>query len=653
MFKLRRSKKFEDIEPHEILLDSLAQKKATESDFADKKMEIPLFRLLFHGFFLFCMFVLSALFLKTLQLQIIEGKEYSRMARENKFIVQQLEAERGIIYDKNLEQLVFNRSSFDLVCQKSALPDPQEERAGVLAEIASIVGEDVLALEEAIESAGTSQVMIAGDLGHQTLILLEAKAKDLPGFLIKNNTVREYISGETFSHLIGYTGRINSEEYKEEPEVYSINDSVGRAGLENSYEDVLRKNPGQLRIERDALGNVISKEIISEPDSGKSLVLSVDAGLQEKIKTELQDTIASIGSKKAVGIALDPKTGQVLALVSLPGFDNNLFQKGADTESLLKLLSDKDGLEPLFNRAISGRYLTGSTIKPLIASAALEEKTITPEKKISCQGQIVVPHQYDPEIEYRFTDMHVHGWTDMKKAIAESCNVYFFTIGGGYGDQEGLGPTRIKQYLELFGWGKKTGIDLPGEKAGFLPDKEWKKETLKEGWWDGDTYNMSIGQGYLLITPLEVAAAFAAIANGGTLYRPEVVQRVVEGSADSLKTIEEFQPEIIRENFISPENLQTVREGMRQTVTAQNSPQATAYDLNFLPVSSAAKTGTAETYRENYYHNWINVFAPYENPEIVLTILIEDVKGVQRVVTPLAYNILNWYFSRDNELESK
>ncbi len=607
MFISRSSKNFEDIEPHEILLDSLARKREEELSFSGRKFEVPLLKKILQGFFLFCFLVILGLFLKTFQFQIVEGKKFSELSQENKFIIHQIQAERGVIYDQNLNQVVFNQSSFDLIC------------------------EDKITVE---------------DLDHQTLILYETKINEMPGCEIKNNSVRDYLDGSTFSHIIGYTGKIKAEEFKEASDLYSINDWVGRAGIENFYEEVLRKNPGKLRIERDALGNIISKEIISLPESGKSLVLWLDSGLQEKIKTELEEILKVIASKRAVVVALDPKTGGVISLVSLPSFDNNLFQKGADSEKLQELLEDPFELEPLFNRAVSGRYVTGSIVKPLIASAVLEEKIISSEKEIyDNKGFIEIPHQYDPEIIFKFQDWTIHGWTDMRKAIAESCNVYFYTVGGGYEKQEGLGPTKIKQYLELFGWAAKTGIDLPGEAKGFVPGKEWKKEIWNEGWWDGDTYNLSIGQGYLLVTPLEVAVAFSAIANGGILYQPQIVREIVDKEKN---LIEEFKPKIIRQDFIDPENLQVVREGMRQAVTGVNSPQASAISLNSLSVSVAAKTGTAEL-GDNHYHNWVTVFAPYQDPEIVLTIMIENVKELQAVVVPLSKVILEWYFTPEQK----
>jgi len=382
-------------------------------------------------------------------------------------------------------------------------------------------------------------------------------------------------------------------------------------------------------------------------ESGKSLVLWLDSELQKKIEEELKKKLKEVGAEVAAAVALDPKTGGILALVSLPGFDNNLFSKGMSEEEWEQI--DNDPLKPLFNQVISGGYPTGSAIKPLIASAALEEEIISPQKKINCQGQIEVEHKYEPEITYIYRDWKTHGWTDMRKAIAESCNVYFYHLGGGYGDQEGLGPTRIKNYLELFGWGSKTGIDLPQEAEGFLPDPSWKKEELGEIWYDGDTYNLSIGQGYIRVTPLQMAASFVPITNGGKLFQPQVAKEIIDSDKNLIKEIE---PEIIREGFIKSENLEVVRQGMRQAVT---NGTATGW-LDQLGVQTAAKTGSAQTGKKDpkdkkdYLDNWITVFAPYEDPQIVLTIMINDVKDGQVVTPPVAKAILEWYFDQNREM---
>jgi len=625
-----------DIEPHEVLLDSLAKKREAELGLSEKKLEVPLLKKILQGLLIFSFILILILFGKTIQLQVVEGKNLSVLSEKNKFIIHQIQAERGVIYDKNLNQLVFNWPSFDLVCQNTDWENKnEEEKDKILKEISEITKKNFEELKQKIEEG---EDLIVENLDHQTLIILETKIGELPGFRIEQNPIRYYPDGRTISHLIGYTGKIKSEELKAAPEFYTISDYIGRDGLEKSYEEILRKNPGKLKIERDAQGNIISKETIQLPESGKSLVLWLDSELQKKIQEELEKEIKIVGAKGGVAVALDPKTGGVLALVSYPSIDNNLFSKRISQEEWKEI--EEDPLKPLFNRAIAGTYLTGSTIKPLIASAALEEKIISPEKKINAQGKILVQDQWNPEKIWEYKDWAVHGWTDIRKAIAQSVNVYFYTIGGGYGDQKGLGPTKIKEYLEKFGWNQKTGIDLPGEAEGFIPDKEWKKKTFPNdpGWWDGDTYNLSIGQGFLQITPLEVAASFVSIANGGKLLQPQVVKEIIDSKKNP---IEEIKPKVIRENFIKPENLQIVREGMRQAVT---SGSAIGW-LDQLRVPAAAKTGTAELGKE-FYNNWVTVFAPYEDPQIVLTIIIENVKGVQTAALPVAKAVLEWYFAR-------
>lgn len=637
----------EDIEPQEIFLDSLSQKKEKESGLSERKFEVLLSKKILKILFFFILVIIFVFFAKTFQIQIIEHKKYSALAEENKFVYSQTQASRGVIYGSKGNQLVFNNSSFDLIFNKKNSSASDFEQEKILEEISKIIDQDINSLKTKIAAEKQNQiVLISENLDHQTLILLETKINNLTGFEIKQNSIRYYPDSEIFSHLIGYTGRISSDELKKNPEFYTNYDYVGREGLEKSYEEFLRKNPGKIQIEKDARGNPISKQIVSLPESGKSLVLWIDSDLQKKAEEALKKTLERTGAKKGVVIALNPNNGGVLSLVNIPSFDNNLFSKGADQEALGDILIDPQ--QPLFNRAISGLYLTGSTIKPLIASAVLEEKIISPSKKIDCQGKIIIPNKYDPEKSTVKNDWTIHGWTDIRKAIAESCNVYFYTVGGGYENQIGLGPSRIKKYLELFGWSNKTGIDLPAEAQGSIPSPEWKKEVKGESWWDGDTYNLAIGQGDILIPPIQVATSFVAISNGGTLYKPEIVKQVIDSNKNIVK---EISPEIIRSDFIDPQNLKVVREGMRQAVTGINSPLASSVSLNSLPVAAAAKTGTAETPIANHYHNWVTVFAPYDNPEIVLTVLIEDMNGLQKAALPTAKEILNWYFSKDNKIE--
>ena len=617
------SRKYQkDIEPQEIFLDRLAQKKEVELGIPERRLEVLISKKILKGILFSIIVFLFVLFAKTFQFQVLENEKYSVLANENKFIFHSIKAERGVIYDSQGEQIVFNQPSFDLILDKDKLPEDELERIRILKKVSEIIDQDYYEFE--------NKTLIVKNLDHQTLILLETRIAQLPGFKIERSSIRYYKEGSSFAHLIGYTGKERDKEY------------VGRDGLEKSYEEILKKNPGKTKIERDVYGNLVSKEIVSLPESGKSLVLWLDSGLEKKIEQALNNIFENTGAEKAVGVALNPKTGGVMALVSLPTYDNNLFSKGSDQQALRDLLIDPQ--QPLFNRAVSGLYPIGSVIKPLIASAVLEEEIISPLKKINdYQGKIIIPNKYDPEATTEKLDWRIHGWTDMRKAIAESCNVYFYTVGGGYGDQEGLGPSRIKKYLELFGWNKETGIDLPAETKGLVPFPDWKKEVKKENWWDGDTYNLSIGQGDIKVTPLQVAAAFVAIANGGTLYKPKVVKEIVDSEKN---LIEKIRSEILRENFINPENLEIVRQGMRMAVTGEKSPYASATLLNSLPVPVAAKTGTAETFRSDYYHNWVAVFAPYDDPQIVLIIMIENVKGLQSAALPVAKEVLQWYFTK-------
>jgi len=637
-----------DIEPHEIFYDRIAKIHEDKFDIEEKRFEISLSqKSLRFPFVLACVFFLVTA-LRVASLQIVEGKEYGAQAAQNKYLFHKVQSDRGIIYDNNFNPLVENQSTFDLECVKSKMPDDVTARKMMIASLAVAVNADADEISRVIDSGKNP---IVDNLGHQSLIVLEARIADFPGCMITQRAIRNYTKDAGLSHLLGYMGKIEPDEWKSAADNYSINDYIGRSGLEKSYENVLRKNPGELRIERDAKGNIVSQDVAVSPESGDSVQLWLDIELQKKLQNSLKGQLEKLGLKKGSAVALDPKTGGVLAMVSFPDYDNNVFSAGS-FEQVQGLFEDKNN--PLFNRVISGRYLTGSTIKPLEAAAALQEKLIDPDKDINCQGKLVVQNQYNPEIVYTYNDNHVHGPTNMYKAIAESCNAYFQTIGGGYGNQQGLGPSGIKKYLELFGWGEITGVDLPGEVGGFIPDKVWKKEkfsgTQDQSWGDGDTYNLAIGQGFIGITPLEVANAYAAIANGGVLYKPQMVKSIVEGDH---KVIEEKKSQILKENFIDKKNLEIIRVGMRHGVNGANAPLASALTLNSLPVDIAAKTGTAQLRKgadgKDLSNAWVGAFAPYDDPKIVLVVMAEDVHEGTVAVLPVAKEVLGWYFEAKDE----
>lgn len=629
-----------DIEPHEVFLDKMAKEKEEELGLSEKKFEVPLTEKISYvllGFFLLCAL---ALFSKTFYFQAIQGKKLYTAAQNNKGGITLIAPERGIIYDKNFKKLVSNYPAFDLVCDKRQFSAETSLAINEINKIAAVLGRDQNDLINQITNSDQSRVLISENLPHETLLVLESRINEFPECAIEANTVRNYIFSQDFSPILGYTGKINKDEL-EDSLGYAGNDYIGKTGLEKSYEYALRGTPGKMEAIKNSIGVSKGEKTILPSVPGKSLVLNVDANLQQKVYEALEKSIKNIGAKRGAAVAMNPKTGAVLALVSYPSYDNNLFSQGISVADYNKIQNDSS--QPLFNRAISAQYPTGSTIKPFEASGALQEKTISPDKLINDPGYILIHSKYDPSIVYKFGGVTPHGLVDMRKAIAVSSNIYFYTLGGGYGDQQGLGPTRIKKYLELFGWGNKTGIDLPGEFGGFIPTPEWKQQTKKESWWDGDTYNLSIGQSDLMVTPLQVASAYCAIANNGTLYKPQIVQKIIDGSADSPQVVKQFEPEIIRQNFIDSANLQIVREGMRDAV--QKSYGGSAI-LNDLSVPVASKTGTAETSRAGHFNTWTSAFAPYDNPEIVLTVTIEDVQGLRSATLPVAHDVLQWYFSK-------
>ncbi len=633
-FNNKKRLKFSDkkeVEPQEIFLDNLAQKESEKNNFSNNKIEVPLSKSCFYVTLLFAVLLFSTLFSRSFYLQVIKGEEFIGKAERNRFAFSSVQSSRGVIYDKNMDQLVFNRPIFSLVVNKKELPEDGKE--ATLIKLADIINTDYRDLKKEIEESDASQFIVLSDLDREDLIALEIKTRDLVGIEIEQQLVRHYEQGEIFGHLIGYIGEMSLEEIEESKEGYFFGAQTGKMGLEKSYEETLRIVPGKIRTERDARGESISEEQISMPQSGNSLVLTIDAGLQKTAYSALEKTLENIGSKSAAVVATDPETGEVLSLVSFPGFNNNVFSL-RDRKGIIEIFEDSS--KPLFNRAISGLYPVGSSIKPFMAAAALQEGIVTASDQFYSSGSISIPNPWDPSRPSVFRDWQAHGWVDLKRAIAVSSNVYFYIIGGGYEDQEGLGATLTRKYLELFGWGLKTGIDLPNEKGGFVPYPEWKTEKTGEPWRTGDSYNLSIGQGDLSVTPLQVTYAYNAIANGGKLMKPMLVKKVLDEEG---QIIEIKEKETVEKISISPENIEKARQGMRDAVV-----YGSATVLGNLPVEAAAKTGTAQIPKAGHYHNWVSVFAPYDDPEIVLTVMIEEVEGIRAASLPVAREILEYYF---------
>ena len=565
-------------------------------------------------------------------LSIVRGQYFSQMSKENRIRLVTIKAPRGNIMDKFGAYLARNVPSIDAVLVPYDLPKDASARKKVADTISDILDMDRGNAEAIIESQDRkllNAILLKENISQDQALIIMEKQNDLSGIYLDRTAIRSYDSSLIFSHIIGYDGKITREEIDKNRE-YEMTDYIGKTGIEKNYESDLKGKNGAVQVEVDSMGKIIKNLGVINPKAGKDLMLNINEGLQKKIFDSMSSTLEKNGSKTAAVAVINPQTGGVLALVSFPSFDNNLFARGITNDEYKAIISDKD--LPLLNRVVGGEYPPGSTLKPAVAAAALSEKTITPETTVAdSNGAINIG-------SWRFGDWKTHGTVNLRQAIAQSCDVFFYAVGGGYGNISGLGMDRMKKYENMFGFGEPTGIDLPGESSGLIPSEEWKSQKIKEKWYIGDSYHAAIGQGFVTATPLQLANYTAAIANGGTLYSPRIVNRTRD--ADGKEKI--IEPKIIRSNFISKSVLDVVREGMRETVVS-----GTARTLGDLPVEAAGKTGTAEFGTEDKTHSWFIAFAPYDKPEIAIAVLIEGGGEGNSAALPVAKEALNWYFSQD------
>ncbi len=584
-------------------------------------------------------------------LQIIKGGEYRLVAEGNRIKTEIAISPRGIFYDRHNQPLVANEPKFSLFAQPCPLTEDEQQKEETIKQISFLTNLTSDKLEEKLKEMASAcqkqkqqaggdifeqEILLVDDIGYQKAMFMEASPEKFIGLKWRLSAKRIYYGGEALSPILGYLGKISEEEWQKlRNNDYTFFDLIGRVGLEKEYEEVLRGQVQKNEKEVDARGQVI-KTINQRPgQAGENLILSIDQDLNQKLFEVLKRQTRLIQKVKAAAVALKPATGEVLALVSLPSFDSNFFSEPQKYNNELKnILADVN--QPLFNRVVSGEYPSGSTIKPLIGAAALEEKIITEWTQVLSTGGLQVEKWFFPDWQ-----AGGHGLTNITKALAESINTFFYYLGGGWQDFKGLGLEKIVAYAKKFGLGNVLGIDLPNEAKGFLPTKEWKEMTKKEPWYIGDTYHLSIGQGDLLVTPLQLAAATAAVVNGGKLMQPFLIKEVVDvNSQKSILT----KPKILNENFIDQKNLEIIKKGLRQAVTS-----GSARGLADLPLPVGAKTGTAQVGGGQPSHAWLTVFAPYENPEIVLVILIENGGEGSVTALPVAREVLAWWGSRNKK----
>ncbi|PKL72373.1 penicillin-binding protein 2 [Candidatus Kuenenbacteria bacterium HGW-Kuenenbacteria-1] len=578
-------------------------------------------------------------------LQFFKGVFYQKLAEENRIRIQTISPDRGVIYDRFGKILARNIPNFSLFFIPADLPKEKKELNKLIIQVAKIVNQDPNYFKKLIDDSKSysfEPILIQENLTYEQTILFKiASTTGFGGINLIEQTKRQYLTGPFFAHILGYLGKINPIE-KEQNSEYSLTDYIGKTGLEFFYEKTLRGISGKKQIEVNSLGKE-EKIIVQKPSqTGDSLILSLDLDFQEKIAQVLLNVLKKVKQSKATAVALDPKTGKILAMVSLPSFDNNLFTQGISQENYQKLINNPD--KPFLNRAISGKYPPGSTIKLIMALAGLEENIINQNTIIYDKGVIGIPHQYDPKITYYF-----HGWQrsglgpmNVIKAIAKSSDIFFYTIGGGYQNFKGLGVEKIVEYFKKFNLENLSGIDLPNEAKGFIPTPEWKEKNKNEQWYLGNTYHLSIGQGDLLVTPLQVALWTATIANNGIIYQPQMVDKIINSKGYLVK--ENF-PKIIKKDFIKIKNIKIVQKGMEEAMSSGETKS-----LSSLPIKVAGKTGTAENFGDKNPHAWVTVYVPAENPEIVLTILVENGGWGSVTAVPAVKEILEWWIKNRHKI---
>ncbi len=571
-------------------------------------------------------------------LQVVKRDQFYTMAEANRISVVPVVPNRGVVYDRNGEVLAANYSAFTL----EVTPSKVKHLDKVLDELAGIVDiqpKDRRRFKRLLEeSKNFESLPIRNRLTEEEVARFVVNRYRFPGFDIRARLFRNYPFGEVASHAIGYIGRINDADLKKIESTnllsnYKGTDHIGKLGIEGSYETELHGTTGSEQVEIDSGGRAIRSLAKSEPIAGNNLKTTLDIKLQ-KVAEE------AFGEFRGAMVAMDPHTGEILAFVSKPGFDPNLFVDGIDPVNWNLLNTSLD--RPLTNRALSGQYPPGSTIKPFMALAALENGKRTPEYSIVDPGQWFLPGVARP---FRDWKKGGHGVVNLHKSIVVSCDTYYYGLGND------LGIDRINSFMTPFGFGSKNGIDVEGEQTGLMPSQEWKQKRLKQKWYAGDTISVSIGQGYWLATPLQLATATAILANGGTQVTPHMLKEVINSKTGAKQG---FRPPPQAHMNFKPENLQLVRQGMVDVLQPGGTAWRAAIGAGY---KIAGKTGTAqvigmkagEKYNEKLVkerfrdHAWFIAYAPADDPKIALALLVENGGHGGSIAAPIAREIFDFF----------
>lgn len=580
---------------------------------------------------IFVIFIFLSLILRMMYLQLYRGDKYAYLAEKNRFKLKKIESPRGKIYDRNGRLVVTNGAGYRLVYLKERDNNPE-----IVKEISEVTGYDEEFIKKRIKNGEifpyTHENVLVESLDEETAHKLMEKIIDYPYLQVQTYSKRRYLYDSTASHSIGYVKKISEKEYEKlKDEGYSPRDIIGKDGLERTYDKELQGEDGYEYIEVNAF-NRVQRRVAEEkiPVPGKNLYMTLDMELQEYMEEQFKED-------KRVGafIAMDPKTGELITMVSYPTYSLNMFSSQILNEDWQKIINDPG--RPLTNKTIAGEYPPGSVFKVVSAISFLENGIDPKEKYLDRNGYYEIG-----KWRWRAWKAGGHGYVDMKKSIVESANPYYYRLA----DQ--IGHKSIVETAHIFGLGEKTGIDIPGEKRGILPDVEWKKKVIGSGWYKGDTILLSIGQGYLTVTPLQIAVLYAAIANKGYVYSPHLAKSLVDFSGEKVEEVLGKKHEI--KNF--PKKYYNILNDALIATVAQNN--GTTKILRRKDITVAAKSGSAQNAHSKTTHAWVAGYFPAEDPEIVFTVVLEGAGGGGAMGGAMAKKFIDKYMEikdRENGVE--
>jgi penicillin-binding protein 2 len=591
---------------------------SSESEFGDLHRRLFILRV---GLLL----VVALLGLRLWHLQIHEGPYYRDLSENNRTRLVLLEPARGLIYDRHGVLLANNVPSFSLYVMLEDVKD----REFLIQQLTDLLGLDPALVRKKMTAKGSKLIprKIKDRMTLRDATLVESHRLDMPGVMIQVESQRNYPGGVTAAHLLGYVGEISADQL-EKPEFLDLHQGsiVGQYGVEKSYDRHMRGMAGQKSVEVDALGHEKKASVVERPQAGNDLYLTIDVRLQ-KVAEDL------LGEEQGAIVALDPNSGDILAMASRPGFDPNVLSRELTTKQWVEIVQDEG--RPLNNRASQGQYPPGSTFKIPMAVAALETKTMSPSSTVFCNGG----YQFGKRL-YHDWKASGHGYVDLHNALVHSCDVYFYTIG------QRMGIDVMAEFGKDFGLGKATGVELPSERSGIMPSTAWKQKAKNEQWLPGETISAAIGQGYVTVTPLQMASLVGTVANDGVNYRPRLVQAVMDRTSGNLQEL----PAVPRGKInAKPETFRVIKDALADVVT-----KGTATKAKSSVVTIGGKTGTAQVAalrtgpEENIPkkfrdHAWFVAFAPVESPKIAGAVLVEHMGHGGAAAAPLAKEVIETY----------